>query len=307
MTEIFSQEKALMNKIMRSSEYKPEFGDTGMVQHLDTHEEGHACHNYNNVYDDDEFNANIDEPYVKGSRQEQESESLCYFSQEPVVNHGASSAYTSELMGNYARTEPPMHFGEAAADVDSLDEQSPEILNSDEEQSIEAINNGHSVNIPEIGGTFMYNRDQISTNSPFMQESGHYNTGNSMSQLNIRSAIGGTRSIIKDHNDHKANLNQSLQINIDDRMSRRIHSVRQHPASLSVSLISQMGGQGHQKSPSIDCRSSPSRQPMKRELRAFYPKRQESPASLSPSPNKRLSETVEPSKVSITRLKMKDY
>lgn len=38
---------------MRSSEYKPEFGDTGMVQHIDTNEEGHSCHNY--------FNGNLEE------------------------------------------------------------------------------------------------------------------------------------------------------------------------------------------------------------------------------------------------------
>ena len=56
---------------------------------------------------------------------------MCYFSQEPVVNHGQSSAYNSEIMGNYARTEPPMHYGEAA-EIDSLGEQSPEVLEDEE-------------------------------------------------------------------------------------------------------------------------------------------------------------------------------
>ena len=57
-----------------------------------------------------------------------------------------------------------MHYGEAA-DIDSLGEQSPEIM-QDEEQSIDAVNDGLTVNLPEIGGTYNNNRYQMSTSSP---------------------------------------------------------------------------------------------------------------------------------------------
>lgn len=101
-----------------------------------------------------------------------------------MVVHGSSSAYTSELMRNYSRTEPPLHFGENVPEKEvdeagsdgqevpaaisrhraehSIGEKSPEIL-VDEEQSIDAVNDGNLVNLPEIGGTFLFNRDQAST------------------------------------------------------------------------------------------------------------------------------------------------
>ena len=92
---------------------------------------------------------------------------MCYFSQEPIVNHATSSAYTSEIQRAYAQTEPPLHFGEKSTNTKEIeqsigDNSSPdEVIQVGEEQSIDAINDGNLVNLPEIGGTFIYNRDKV--------------------------------------------------------------------------------------------------------------------------------------------------
>jgi len=72
--------------------------------------------------------------------------------------HRTNSACTSELQGAYAQSEPPLHYGEVDHE-DEVTDRSCFIEEEDEEQQIEKFNDGTLVNIPEIGGTFMYDRN----------------------------------------------------------------------------------------------------------------------------------------------------
>ena len=105
------------------------------------------------------------------------------------------------------------------------------------------------MNLPEIGGTFVYNRDRISTNSPIKLKSGE-NSGNRMSQLYLRSAMGGTRSNAKGDN------NSSVLI---QRKKGKSKNRRNLPVSLSTaSFFSQRDG-FNQYQKSMGCMSTPNR------------------------------------------------
>ena len=121
---------------------KGQYGDTPMLS------PDQQKNNEESVIWDTEIQANSEIEYNE----------LCYYSQEPQIIHRTSSACTSELQGAYAMSEPPLHYGKVA-DEDDVTDRSCLIEEEDEEQQIEKFNDGTLVNIPEIGGTFMYDRN----------------------------------------------------------------------------------------------------------------------------------------------------
>lgn len=79
---------------------------------------------------------------------------------------GSSCEVTNE---DYSKTEPsPQYIGEASErdEEDRRADISPEIVLDDEGSLTGKPHDSPMINLPEIGGTLIFNRDRMSSNSP---------------------------------------------------------------------------------------------------------------------------------------------